>query len=180
MSRVSKSSSSSSTSRRGLLIKMFRKSKSTHPYSYLSTSRRDSGTCRPCEPATGISASNEPTPNPDSTTLPSQGSLKKDGQSDPHAVFGALSSKYGWGGVYIPVLPSEPAATGKSTKIAGKHAVAQQDVAAPTPPYRGHSSPAFRRQLSQARREQAVVDLSSRYGNARALAISPLLLSTCF
>ncbi|KAI9454066.1 hypothetical protein BJY52DRAFT_1225303 [Lactarius psammicola] len=141
---VSKSSSSS-TSRRGLLSKMFQKPAptQTHPYTHPSSSG-------------GNSESTLVSP-------PSRSATKKDGQRDPDAVFGALASTYGWG-VHVPALPSEPAASGK--KPAGKPAAAQQDVAAPA-----SSTPhqPLRRQLTQAQREQAIVDLSSRYGYASPL-----------
>jgi hypothetical protein len=109
------------------------------------------------------------TPNSESTlvTPPGRSSTKKDGQRDPDAVFGALSSTYGWGGVHVPALPSDPAAPSKSKKTpAVKSAATQQDAAAPAP-----STPhkPLRRPLTQAQREQAIVDLSSRYGHASPL-----------
>jgi len=148
MSTASKSSSSS-TSRRSFLSKMFQKSVSTqtHPYPRPSSHGRDS----------------------ESTIVspPSQSSTKKDGQRDSDAVFGALASTYGWGGVHVPALPSDPAAPGKSKKTpAVKPTAARQDVAAPAP-----STPhqPLRRPLTQAEREQAIVDLSSRYGHTSTL-----------
>src|ERR1700761_2444277 len=105
MSNVSKSSSSS-TPRRGLLSKMFQKPASTqnHPYPRPSTSARDSGIT--FEPEVGSSTL---TLISDSTLVsPSgQSSPRKDEQRDPNAVFGALSSTYGWGGVHVPALPSD-------------------------------------------------------------------------
>ena len=154
MSNVS-NSSSSSTPRRGLFSKMFQKPVSTqnHPYPHSSTSARDSGIT--FEPDDGSSTL---TLIPDSTLVsqPSQSSPRKDGQRDPNAVFGTLSSTYGWGGVHVPALPSD----GKSKK--SKPTAAQQDAAAPAP-----SAPhqPLRRPLTQAQREQAIVDLSSRYGH---------------
>lgn len=147
MSSVSKSSSpSESTSRRGLLSKMFRKptSAQTRPYTHPSTSGSDS----------------------ESTLFspPSRSATTKDGRRDPDAVFGALASTYGWG-VHVPALPSEPAATGKMP--ATKPATAQKDVAAPAPSTSHQPLP---RQLTQAQREQAIVDLSSRYGYSSPLA----------
>ncbi|KAI9442981.1 hypothetical protein H4582DRAFT_1921699 [Lactarius indigo] len=146
MSSVSKSTSPSMP-RRGLLSKMFQKptSTQTHPYTHPSTSARDS----------------------ESTIVspPSRGVTRKDEQRDPDAVFGTLSSTYGWGGVHVPALPSEPAATGKMS--ATKPATTQQDVAAPAPSTSHQPLP---RQLTQAQREQAIVDLSSRYGYASPLA----------
>ncbi|KAH9010959.1 hypothetical protein EDB84DRAFT_1070074 [Lactarius hengduanensis] len=95
---------------------------------------------------------------------PSRSATTKDGRRDPDAVFGALASTYGWG-VHIPTLPSEPAATGKTP--ATKPATAQKEVAAPAPSTSHQPLP---RQLTQAQREQAIVDLSSRYGYASPLA----------
>jgi hypothetical protein len=143
MSSVS-TSSSSSTPRRGLFSKMFQKpvSTQTHPYPNPSTSARDS----------------------ESTLVspPTQSSPTKDGQRDPNAVFGNLSSTYGWGRALIPALPSEPATTSESKKAPRLKATAvKQDAAAPI-----SSTPhqPIRRPLTQAQREQAIVDLSSRYG----------------
>jgi len=145
MSSVSQSSSSP-TPRRGFLSKMFQKpvSTQTRSYPHTSTSARDSE-------STLVSP---PGPSPP----------KSDGQRDPNAVFGALASTYGWGGVHVPALPSDPATTGKSKKTPGnKPTTAKQDAAATAP-----STPQqpLRRPLTQAQREQAIVDLSSRYGHA--------------
>jgi len=134
MSSVSKSSSSSA-SRRGFLSKKFQKPVSTQTHPY-----PDSSTLGRDSESTLVSP-------------PSQSSTKKDGKRDPDAVFGALSS------THVPALPSDPAAPAKSKKTpAVKPAAAQQDAASSTP------NQPLRRPLTQAQREQAIVDLSSRYG----------------
>jgi len=146
MSSVS-TSCSPSTPRRCLLSKMFQKpvSTQTHAYSNTSTSARDSQ-------STLVSP-------------PGQSSPKKGG--DPDAVLGTLASTYGWGGALVPALPSEPATTGKSKKAPRvKPTAVKQDAAAPA-----SSTPhqPIRQPLTQAQREQAIVDLSSRYGHGSPL-----------
>ena len=158
MSSVSKSSSFPTTPRRGLFSKMFQKSvpTQTHPYPHPSTSARDSGNIL----ETAV-VSSPLTPNTESTLVsPTRSSPKKDEQHDPNASFGALASTYGWGGAHIPALPSASATTGKSKKK--KPSAAQKSAAsaaqAPSAPHQP-----LRQPLTQAQREQAIVDLSSRY-----------------
>ena len=98
--------SSSLSSRRGLLNKMFRGSKSTH----LLTTRPSwcLTLVRVIPVPTNEDSSKELTTNSDNMLVsrPNQGTLKvtKDEERDPDAVVSALSSTYGGGRAALPFL----------------------------------------------------------------------------
>jgi hypothetical protein len=90
-----------------------------------------------------------------------QHSTEKGRQRDFSVAFGTLSSKYGLGAHVPALLPSE---TMKSKKIMGKQPGEPKDTST-SPSSSSPSAP----KLTQAQREQALVDVMSRYSGASPL-----------
>jgi len=137
MSSVSKPSSSSSTSHCRLFSKMFRKRDPQATDIYRGAAGRNSN----------------------STLVDPQHSTEKGGQRDFSAASGTPSSKYGRGEHVLAPLPSEPM---KSKKVMGKQPGEPKDTST-SPSSLSPASAPSQGKLTQAQREQAVVDVMSTY-----------------
>ncbi|KAH9972010.1 hypothetical protein BGW80DRAFT_411723 [Lactifluus volemus] len=97
----------------------------------------------------------------DSTLVNPQQLTGKNEKRDFEAAFVTLASTYGWGAPIPAPLPSEPT---QSRKIARKRPAHPKETPTPPPP-----SPPSQQTFTQAQREQAVVDVMSRYSWASPL-----------
>ncbi|KAI0265677.1 hypothetical protein BC834DRAFT_173732 [Gloeopeniophorella convolvens] len=155
MPTASNNTGSPATSQTGLFSKIFRKGVSQTAYPYENKIGRDSS--KNLSPSVAFTAN----PTLDVTLVGNQPTADKGQQRDPDAAFGSLASTYGWG-VGIPApLPSERKDKKKS---ASKQQVSSASISSASTPSTPYSNAPRQPKLTQAQREQAIVDLTSQYG----------------